>query len=48
MRLSDLAVPATRASRLAEEVAARFASGALYGHSVRSFCWGAAYAERTA
>ena len=44
MRLADIAAPATDATRLAEEVTQKFASTALYGHSVRSYYWGAAYA----
>ncbi len=44
MRLADIAAPATDATRLADEVARKFASPALYGHSVRSYYWGAAYA----
>ena len=47
MRLADIAVPATPAARLADEVASRYASAALHGHSVRSFYWGAAYARLT-
>ena len=44
MRQADIAVPATDVVRLADEVAGRYLSAALYGHSVRSFYWGAAYA----
>lgn len=44
MRLADIAVPTTDAARLADEVARQFASEALYGHSVRSYYWGAAHA----
>lgn len=44
MRLADIAVPDTPAAALADEVARRYASPALHGHSVRSYYWGAAYA----
>lgn len=45
MRLDDIAVPGTAAARLADEIAGRYSSAALYGHSVRSYYWGAAYAR---
>jgi transcriptional regulator with XRE-family HTH domain len=45
MGLSDIAVPTSPAALLADEVVKRFTSAALYGHSVRSYYWGAAYAN---
>jgi hypothetical protein len=38
--------PDTAAATAADEVARRFCSSALYAHSVRSYLWGLAYAER--
>lgn len=45
MRLADIAVLDTPAARLADEVARRYTSAALYGHSVRPCHWGAAWAD---
>lgn len=46
MDLNEMASPNTPAMRAAIEVARRYCSSALYGHSVRSYLWGVAYAQR--
>jgi hypothetical protein len=43
MRLDDLEIPATPASRAALEVATAYCSPALLNHSVRAYLWAAAY-----
>jgi HD domain len=40
--------PDTAAAAAADQVARRYCSSALYAHSVRSYLWGLAYAEREA
>jgi hypothetical protein len=40
--------PDTAAAVAADQVALRYCSSALYAHSVRSYLWGVAYAEREA
>jgi hypothetical protein len=46
MDLDQVLAPAGHASLAAIEVAREYASPALFAHSVRSFVWGAAYAEQ--
>lgn len=46
MRLTDLPSPATSAAHAALEVASAYCSPALLNHSVRSYLWGAAYADQ--
>ena len=46
MSLHDMASPDTAAAVAANQVARRYCSSALYAHSVRSYLWGVAYAER--
>ncbi len=46
MTLHDMTSPSTVAAVAANQVAQRYCSPALYGHSVRSYLWGAAYADR--
>ena len=44
MRLNDLQLPATPASRAALDVATTYCSPALLNHSVRAYLWAAGYA----
>ena len=46
MHLHELPSPDTAAAVAANQVARRYCSSALYAHSVRSYLWGVAYAER--
>ena len=46
MQLDEMVSPATAAALAANQVARRYCSSALYAHSVRSYLWGVAYAER--
>ena len=46
MSLHDMESPDTAAAVAANQVARRYCSSALYAHSVRSYLWGVAYAER--
>jgi HD domain len=46
MSLYDMESPDTAAAVAANQVARRYCSSALYAHSVRSYLWGIAYAER--
>lgn len=43
MRLADIVIPETPATRAALEVATAYCSPALLNHSVRSYLWAAAY-----
>lgn len=43
---NEMASPETPATRAAMQVASRYGSPALYGHSVRSYLWGVVYAEQ--
>src|SRR5262245_22117518 len=45
MKLADLEIPATPASRAALEVATAYCSPALLNHSVRAYLWAAGYAQ---
>ncbi|HEY6747559.1 MAG TPA: cyanamide hydratase [Mycobacteriales bacterium] len=47
MRLDDLPIPDTAATRAATEVLHRYASPALANHAIRSGCWAAAYGRLT-
>jgi hypothetical protein len=46
MQLTELAEPGTAAAVAANQVARRYCSSALYAHSVRSYQWAVAYAQR--
>jgi HD domain len=46
MSLHDMVSPDTAAAVAANQVARRYCPSALYAHSVRSYLWGVAYAER--
>ncbi len=46
MSLHNMVSPDTAAAVAANQVARRYCSSALYAHSVRSYLWGVAYAER--
>jgi hypothetical protein len=45
MKLDDLDIPATAASRAALEVAAAYCTPALLNHSVRAYLWAAGYGK---
>jgi hypothetical protein len=47
MRIDDLPIPDTAASRAATEVLRRYAPPALVHHAIRSACWAAAYGRLT-
>jgi hypothetical protein len=46
MSSHNMASPDTAAAVTANQVARRYCSSALYAHSVRSYLWGVAYADR--
>jgi hypothetical protein len=46
MKLDEIEIPSTPASRAALEVAARYCSPALFNHSVRAYLWAASYATQ--
>jgi HD domain len=48
MHVREMSAPDTAAAVAADQVALRYCSSALYAHSVRSYLWGVAYAEREA
>jgi HD domain-containing protein len=48
MRTVVPGAPDTAAASAADQVSRRYCSSALYAHSVRSYLWGLAYAEREA
>jgi hypothetical protein len=46
MHLQDIAPPHSAAASAADDVARHYCSPALYAHSVRSYLWAVAYADR--